>query len=1065
MAVCFDFCSKSFMILTVYISFYVAIHRHEVLSAPDNTFSPYCMAVFRPTAELFTGPTVLLWARPPGSVPYRPCTRSVGGGVLTCLLLLLGGVEQNPGPAAGLVGTTSTTSAASSALRLGIVNARSAVHKAALIHDVIGTHRLDLLVVTETWMSADQPSAIILDVAPPDYAVVHRFRPVGVGGGVAIIHHRNLRVSTVQLTSAVDSLESLVVKLITRRGRVNVAALYRPPTSSSYGISVSSFCIGFADYLDELLSLPGELLLCGDLNCPGVDAVSIDPLLEDVLFSRQLVQHVDGPTHDAGNLLDLVITVEQSTLCGSPSILTGISDHNLVLCELSDCRPKPVFQQFKYRSIKVIDPVVFAAALRRTPVYLSPSDDVDAFADQLEQSIRGVLDELAPMKTCKKRRGRRSNRWLSASAISAKRERRRREKRWRMTRCEADRHAYRSACRHANAEIDKSRQSFYQQRLDTATGNHSSQWKTVRELLHIDNQREEMQPEEARRLCIQFSRFFANKLLRIADQIKARLSTLSRRTASAQRPISVSSLNVFGTVTDGEVARVIHLLRPKSSPLDCLPTSLLKASVDVMAPLLSHLANLSFSSGTFPQRYKLGHVIPLLKKPGLCKDDPANFRPITNLSTFSKILEKLVLSRLRPHVLSSVNFNRFQSAYRPGYSTETALLKVVGDIERAADEGKCTVLLALDISAAFDAVDHSILCRRAERDFGISGTALAWLRSFVTGRSQYVAVGIERSETTALSSGVPQGSILGPLLFALYVSPIDDIVLQCGLRYHQYADDLMLYFALVPSMFTDLSLIVSCTEAVSSWFLENSLLLNADKTEAVIFGTRQRLISVDGSGGVTVDGTIAKFVDAVKLLGVTLDSPLTFNQHVTNVARACTFHTRALRHIRPLLTIDAAKLIASAIVGSRLDYCNSLLFGTSERNLDRLQRVQNTLARVVLQAPWSVSATDLRRQLHWLPVRQRIHFKLATITYKTMMSDHPSYLHDQLCHHQSIRSLRSSTAPLLQLPPVKTVFAARAFSAAAPKLWNSLSARTRSANTSATFRSSLKTELFSAAYY
>ena len=125
-----------------------------------------------------------------------------------------------------------------------------------------------------------------------------------------------------------------------------------------------------------------------------------------------------------------------------------------------------------------------------------------------------------------------------------------------------------------------------------------------------------------------------------------------------------------------------------------------------------------------------------------------------------------------------------------------------------------------------------------------------------------------------------------------------------------------------------------------------------------------------------------------------------------------------------------------------------------------IMRTHTHMHRVVLQAPWSVSATDLRRQLHWLPVRQQIHIKLATITYKTMMSDHPSYLHDQLCHHQSIRSLRSSTAPLLQLPPVKTVFAARAFSAAAPKLWNSLSARTRSANTSATFRSRLKTELF-----
>jgi len=229
------------------------------------------------------------------------------------------------------------------------------------------------------------------------------------------------------------------------------------------------------------------------------------------------------------------------------------------------------------------------------------------------------------------------------------------------------------------------------------------------------------------------------------------------------------TLNEFGVVTEEEVTRVIRLLPPKTSPLDCLPVSLLKTAVDVMAQPLTRLANLSFAAGVFPSRYKLGHVIPLLKKPGMSKKDPASYRPITNLCTFSKIFEKLVLARLRPHVIATGNLNSFQSAYRPAHSTESALLKVVGDIESSAGNGMCTVLLALDISAAFDAVSHSILCKRIESDFGVTGVALSWVKSFVSGRSQYVAVGSEKSDTCLLSSGVPQGSVLGPLLFAMYM--------------------------------------------------------------------------------------------------------------------------------------------------------------------------------------------------------------------------------------------------------------------------------------------------------
>jgi len=289
---------------------------------------------------------------------------------------------------------------------------------------------------------------------------------------------------------------------------------------------------------------------------------------------------------------------------------------------------------------------------------------------------------------------------------------------------------------------------------------------------------------------------------------------------------------------------------------------------------------------------------------------------------------------------------------------------VISYIRCTAGQGQVTVLLALDISAAFDAVDHAILCDRSRSDFGIDGAALHWLRSFVVGRTQNVAVGTARSTITTRLSGVPQGSILGPLLFSIYVTPVADVIGGHDMHYHhQYADDLQMYVSLRPNDFSDRSTISQCVSDVSRWFVENALLLNPEKTEAVVFGTRQRLATVDQACGLDVCGVTVPFSDAIKLLGVTLDSSLTFDRHVVEIVRSCNYHIRALRHIRPMLTTDAAKSVALSIVGARLDYCNSLLYGTSQLNIQRLQKMQNSLARAVCQAPWSTSATDLRRTL------------------------------------------------------------------------------------------------------
>ena len=179
----------------------------------------------------------------------------------------------------------------------------------------------------------------------------------------------------------------------------------------------------------------------------------------------------------------------------------------------------------------------------------------------------------------------------------------------------------------------------------------------------------------------------------------------------------------------------------KSSSVDFIPTSLLKLCLSVFSEIIARLANLSFSEGILPTMFKSAAVTPLLKKPSLDPDNPANYRPISNLNNISKIIDHLFLSQFYPHVTSSPNFNHLQSAYQPHHSTETALLQTFDDIFCSADCSQPTLLVSLDLSAAFDTIDHSTLLSRLSTSFGMSSIALAWLTSYLTYHTQIVCIG------------------------------------------------------------------------------------------------------------------------------------------------------------------------------------------------------------------------------------------------------------------------------------------------------------------------------------
>ena len=239
------------------------------------------------------------------------------------------------------------------------------------------------------------------------------------------------------------------------------------------------------------------------------------------------------------------------------------------------------------------------------------------------------------------------------------------------------------------------------------------------------------------------------------------------------------------------------------------------------------------------------------------------------------------------------------------------------------------------------------------------------------------------------------------------------------------------------------------------------LALNPEKSEAILLSTHPRNKSLDNITQVDVTGSPIPISDSIKQLGVTIDSSLAFNKHVSLICQSCQYHIRAFRYIRPILDANTARLAGHALVSSRLDYANSIMYGMSKSLTAKLFRQQNMLARVVLRTNRSSSAGPLLNELHWLPVASSIQFKIATLTHKILSTGTSSYLSSQLSHYNQLdkstvsfvqlKSPGSSSSNLLVQPPSKTKFGSPAFHTAAPLIWNGLPAIVRSSPSFQTF--------------
>jgi len=551
-----------------------------------------------------------------------------------------------------------------------------------------------------------------------------------------------------------------------------------------------------------------------------------------------MCQQVNVTTHRTGGLLDVIVTRCDEQVSDIVVTETGVSDHQLVTCRLPVTVMSSEYLPTVGRKWNEFSLDVFRAELSKSMPCCNDREwmksvSIDELFAIYNSELVRLIDVHAP-QYIRRRKRRLLTPWFDDECRMLKRNVRRLERKYRKSRQQADRLAWVLKVKEQAIFHQQKERLYWSARIISNAANPKRLWRDLDDLMKRTDESPAASQIESTQRAEEFGNYFDTKVAAIRHDTE-QAAPPSFETYTDQQFVK------FTVTSPAEITKLILAASNKCCCLDPVPTDLVKNCVDLLGPYITDMFNRSLTDGYVPPSQKVAHVTPHLKKRGLDITDSKNFRPVSNLSLLSKLLEKVVAGQLNGFLNITNTLPSTQSAYRKFHSTETALLKVFSDLCKAVDDGNTCLLGLLDLSSAFDTVDHNILLTRLDVSFGVKSTALEWFQSYLTDRTQVVRVAGCSSKTSRLRCGVPQGSILGPLLFIIYASPVIDIIRRHGLLSHCYADDTQLHFYCAPDQMDSLILTFSkCIADLELWMASNRLKLNCDKTEFAWIASRYR---------------------------------------------------------------------------------------------------------------------------------------------------------------------------------------------------------------------------------
>lgn len=928
------------------------------------------------------------------------------------------------------------------------LNIQSLLPKFGTIKTDLLSGDLDVISFSETWLKNSIPDGLLhvsnYDLIRYDRKSLNDKGLIKTGGGLCVyikngINYDDESLNKLNLSNGDIEAQFIIIKGFNAK-KIILINCYRPPSGNAK--SAIEHLLNALNEIENILNY--EIVLLGDMNLDCLNAGSgSTALFSSICNEFQLKNVINLPTRFSENrqsCIDIILT-NIHNIYKSGTVNYNISDHIpifMIKKRIHDIKQNA----FVYgRSYKHYDKEAFMKALTDYDwSSLEMLDEPDKVWEIIKGKILAEIDKTCPLKKLKINVLKPE--WLSLELTEMAHER---DRLARVAKCKNTPESwklFKDSKNAYNKAVKKAQNEYTLDQLERHSNDHKNFWQSINKIIpkisnkNINNVKDPVSGRlcDTQESCDLINEFFTN----IGPTLSNMLPKIRKPYTSTYSQIEMLDIELL---SEEDMLKLINGIKIyKSSGIPDISSRLLKDALLAIPKQVTFLFNLSLNKAIFPESWKTGFITPIPKKGDIT--DINNIRPIAITPILGKLLEKHVTANITKFLEDNKLLNAKQGGFRKNCSTIKTNYQFIQDLALAKNKNKYSIAVFLDLCKAFDCVNHEILLEKLYQ-IGIRGNYFKWISSYLTNRKQVVKLNGVHSKVCTVKCGVPQGSVIGPLLFLIYINDIGDLSLHSKLSL--FADDTVIYCqgenvqSIVQYLQEDLN-------TMYKWCIYNKLTINANKTKCMVFGNSFKKPLIDDPK-LYIDNSELQFVNNYEYLGVVIDPGLNFKQFIAKVFGKVGYKLHLLSLLRKKITTKCAVTLYKTMILPYFEYGNVFLLSCTEFDRNKLQRLQNRCLRVVFRRDNYSNVFELHMDAHLLPLKMRQIISLLKLMFQESKNISLLSLTDV---HTRIRN-----GPLFKVPKPNSERFKRSISYLGPTEWNKLPIKIRIIEDKCTFYSNI----------